>query len=172
VRWHLSNRADPRAVRVADRHYSRQQPGTRQFVAPSSPLVLLTAEADALWVTQVQLAEFTDHAWPGAWVCSWFRNESPHRSSELIREAVAASRWFFGEPPAHGMVTFVDERKVAPKEVPGWCFRRAGFRSARPRRTRERSLLVLQLRPRRMPPAEAPGGAVLGLALGVPGGAR
>jgi hypothetical protein len=150
-------------VAVADRHYSRQQPGTPQFVAPSSPLVLLTAEGDALWVTQVQRPEFTDHAWPGAWVCSWFRNESPHLSSELIREALAASCWRFGDPPAAGMITFIDEEQVAAKEVPGWCFRRAGFRSARPRRTAVRGHLVLQLRPRRFPPPAAPMGGQLAL---------
>ena len=25
------------------------------------------------------------------------------------------------------MVTFVDPEKTAPKEVPGWCYRRAGW---------------------------------------------
>jgi hypothetical protein len=32
--WLLSHRFDVRALRLADRHYSRQKPGTNQFVAP------------------------------------------------------------------------------------------------------------------------------------------
>ena len=32
--WHRSTRADPRALPLADRHYSRRSPGSRQFVAP------------------------------------------------------------------------------------------------------------------------------------------
>lgn len=30
--WHLSHRADPASAEIADRHYSRQKPGTPQFV--------------------------------------------------------------------------------------------------------------------------------------------
>src|SRR5690242_7545534 len=51
VSWYLSHRADPRAVPLADRHYNRQKPGTPQFVPPGRCLVLLTADAGALWVT-------------------------------------------------------------------------------------------------------------------------
>src|SRR4051794_31038314 len=118
MNWDVSYRADPRARPLADRHYSRQNPGAEQFVPPGRCLVLLTPAHDALWVTSWPLPEYVKHAWPGAWMCSLFRNESELISSELILEAVAATRFYFGEPPAHGMLTFVD-----PSEVPGY-FRR------------------------------------------------
>ena len=32
MNWTVSHRADPSAVKLADRHYNRQKPGTPQFV--------------------------------------------------------------------------------------------------------------------------------------------
>lgn len=37
--WQPSHRFDPRGVRIADRHYNRQKPGTNQFVPPGRCLV-------------------------------------------------------------------------------------------------------------------------------------
>jgi hypothetical protein len=42
--WKLSNRADPVAVAIADRHYNRQKVGTPQFVPPGRCLVLLAED--------------------------------------------------------------------------------------------------------------------------------
>src|SRR5687767_14050974 len=98
MRWHLSHRADPREVAIADRHYNRQKVGAPQFVPPGRCLVLLTADADAFWVTSWPFAEYVRHAWAGAWVCSAFRNESLHLSSSLIREAISATCAVW-EPP-------------------------------------------------------------------------
>ena len=153
--WWLSHRADPRAVRIADRHYNRQKPGTPQFVPPGSCLVLLTAEANALWVTSAPIAEYVKHAWAGAWVCSCFRNESggAYLSSELIRQAVAVTRWHYGEPPALGMVTFVDAGKVRRKRDPGRCYLRAGWRQVG---YTAGGLVALQLLPAEMPAPAAP----------------
>lgn len=158
MRWHLSHRADRRALPLADRHYSRQKPGTPQFVPPGSCLVLLTAGADALWTTSWPLAEFVKHRWAGAWVCSLFRNESPLLASELIREAVAATRDAFVLAPALGMVTFIDRAKVRPtrvrgEDVWGWTYRKAGFREAG---ETEGGLLALQLLPGDMPSPRRP----------------
>lgn len=59
---------------------------------------------------------------------SCFRNESPrHLSSDLIREAVAITRGYYGTPPPLGMVTFVDAKKVKAKKNPGYCYIKAGF---------------------------------------------
>src|SRR5262245_7684536 len=121
--WWLSHRADPRALPIADRHYNRQKPGTPQFVPPGRCLVLLSQKADALWVSSWPFAKYVKHAWAGAWICSCFRNESETLSSDLIREAVAISRWFWGEPPELGMVTFVDTTKVRRKRDWGRCYR-------------------------------------------------
>ncbi len=112
----------------------------------------------AYWVTSYPLAEYVRHAWAGAWVCSAFRNEeSGHLSSELIRQAVAATRWNW-KPPELGMITFVDAGKVRHKRDPGRCFIRAGFT-----RLKERTkggLIVLQMLPPDMPEAEAPCGGL------------
>lgn len=125
--WYLSHRADKRALPIADRHYNRQKIGSPQFVPPGRCMVLLTANADALWVTSYPFAKYVKHAWAGAWVCSCFRNESSVLSSELIREAVAITRWFFGDPPALGMVTFINTDKVRKKRDWGRCYRKAGW---------------------------------------------
>ena len=128
-RWQLSDRADPVVVPLADRHYNRQKIGAPQFVPPGACVVLRTPEADAFWITSWPLAEYVRHAWPGSWVCSAFRNESPHLSSELIHEAVAATLAVWPEPPAveWPLVTFVNAAKVRRKRDPGRCFLRAGF---------------------------------------------
>lgn len=155
--WHLSHKADPRALPLADAHYSRQQIGTSQFVPPAQSLVLLNAEASALWVSTWPM--FAGHAWRGAWVCNLFRNESEHLSSDMIRQAVSATRAVFGEPASIGMVTFVDASKVRHKRDPGRCFIKAGFRVVGMTKVRKR--IVLQLARDQMPFAEYPNGATL-----------
>lgn len=128
MNWLRSHRADPEVVPIADRHYNRQKIGSPQFAPPGRCLVLKTESLDAFWITSWPYAEYVKHAWAGAWVCSAFRNEGGTLSSELIRDAVAATRHEFGEPPALGMVTFVNTEKVRKKRDPGRCFLRAGFR--------------------------------------------
>ena len=129
MRWYLSHRADPRALPLADRHYSRQKIGSPQFVPPGRCQVFLTKDADALWVTSWPFAEYVKHAWAGAWINSFFRNESTELSSELIREALAATRALW-DPPPLGLVTFIDPKKVRKKRDFGRCYLRAGFRPA------------------------------------------
>lgn len=152
--WHRSWKADPRALPLADRHYNRRKVGAPQFVPPGRSLVLLDELAEALWVSSWPFPEFTRHEWAGAWVCSLFRNESPALSSELIRQAVAATVAEWGDPPELGMVTFVDETKVRRKRDPGRCFLRAGFEVCG--RTKDRNLVALMLRPENMPDPAPP----------------
>ncbi len=151
--WTLSHRADWRALPLADRHYNRQKIGSPQFVPPGRCCVLLTPAANALWVTSWPFAEFTKHEWAGAWVCSCFRNESAFKASDLIRSAVAATRAMMGEPPALGMVTFVDRDKVRRSRSYGYTYKRAGFREVGETKG---GLLALQLLPDAMPAAEFP----------------
>jgi hypothetical protein len=153
MRWRLSHRFDPRALPIADRHYNRQKVGSPQFAPPGRCVVLLTPDADALWVTSWPFAEYVKHQWAGAWMCSCFRNESPMLASELIRDAVAVTRWVYGEPPALGMVTFIDRRKVRRSRVYGYTYRRAGFVECGETRG---GLLALQLHPEAMPEPRAP----------------
>lgn len=126
--WTRSYRADPAAVVIADRHYNRQKVGSPQFVPPGRCVVLLSECRRALWVTSWPFAQYVRHAWPGAWVNILFRNEGAGLSSDLIRAAVAATLAEWPEPPALGLVTFVDAGKTRPKRDPGRCYRRAGFR--------------------------------------------
>jgi hypothetical protein len=162
VLWHLSDRADPRVCPLADRHYNRQTIGSPQFVPPGRCVVLRTEPVEAFWITSWPFAEYVKHSWPGAWICSAFRNESEHLSSDLIREAVAATLAEFGAPPPLGMVTFVDASKTRRKRDPGRCFRRAGFRHVG---FTKGGLYALQLDPFSMPEAELPLGAQEALAL-------
>ena len=179
--WRQSHRFDRVARPIADRHYNRQKPGTKQFVPPGRCLVLTAIAGPALWVSSWPFAEYTKHAWSGAWVNSTFRNEGAGLSSDLIRAAIAATRWRWPDTPALGMVTFVDRRKVRGKKHFGLCYRKAGFidaicpkhqnelRGRKDRRGRllclacnsrtKKGLLALQLLPADMPDAAIPCGA-------------
>lgn len=162
MHWELSHSCDDRARPLADRHYSRQKPGTPRFVPPGRCLTLLGRERRALWVTSWPYAEYVKHEWAGAWICSLFRNEGEALASDLIREAVAATRWRYGAPPDLGLVTFVDPAQVRHKRDPGRCFLRAGFE---PCGMTKGGLLAFRMRPERIPAAEAPWRPAVQLAL-------
>lgn len=153
MRWCLSHRADPAAARLADRHYNRQKVGAPQFAPTGSCLVLVTDCGRAFWITSAPFAEYVKHAWAGAWVCSAFRSEGAGCASMLIRQAVAATLAYYGEPPDLGMVSFIDEKKVRPIKVRGvktwgWTWLKAGFRVSG--RTKG-GLLAVQMLPSDMP---------------------
>lgn len=74
-------------------------------------------------------------------------------ASELIRAAVAATRFAYPDTPALGMITFIDRAKVRPimvRGVPtfGRTYRLAGFVDAGETKG---GLLALQLHPQDMP---------------------
>lgn len=176
--WVKSWRTDPRARCLADRHYSRQSPGSLNFVPPGSCLVLyaLTVTGEAYWVTSNPYREYVKHAWGGSWICSAFRNEGAGLSSELIRQAIAATRFAYGVVPDIGMITFIDPKKIKHKRDPGRCFRKAGFKTAvcpvheikvgacEACHGRTKSgLLALQMFESDMPDPEAPGNWQLNL---------
>lgn len=149
--WEQAHRSDSRCAALADRHYSRQKPGTKQFVVPGRCLVLYarTASGEAVWVTSWPFAQYVKHAWAGAWVCSLFRNEGAALASTLIRQAVQATLAYYGKPPENGMITFVEPKSVASPN-PGYCYKKAGWtlcgaaKDGKP---------CLQLLPHQMPPA-------------------
>lgn len=150
MKWLLSNRADKLALPLADRHYNRQKPGTPQFVPPGRCVVLRMY--GAVWVTSWPFAEYVKHEWAGAWVNSIFRNEGAGLSSELILQAIAATRWFW-DPPALGIITFVDTDKIRSTN-PGYCYLMAGFH--RLEKTTRDGKRVLQMLPHEMPEPEPP----------------
>ena len=72
----------------------------------------------------------------------------------MIRDAVAATRWFYGDPPALGMVTFIDRDKVKPRRAGyGKCYLAAGFEEDG---ETEGGLLAVRLKPENMPEAAKP----------------
>lgn len=150
--WTLTDCGNLAALRFAVQHYSHTNPNAKKFGGPARQLVLVAGDPiAAVWMTTYQMPEYTDHAWPGAWNNSLFRNTGGGLSSLLIREAVAATRWAWGDPPERGMVTFVDAAKVRHKRDPGRCYLRAGF--VLDGQTKG-GLLSFVLRPEAMPPAE------------------
>lgn len=166
--WRLSDCGDGRALVVAKRHYSHTNPHAAKLGSPARQLVLTAGDGpDAVWMTTWSLPEYTDHAWPGAWNCSLFRRERGDVvASEMIRQAVAVTRWKWPDVPPLGMITMIDRAKVRPTKVRGvdvfgWTYLRAGF-ELEPIDT-VGGLLVLRMRPENMPDAEMPLGATVRL---------
>lgn len=164
--WQQSHRAEFRSRIIADRHYNRQKVGSPQFVPPGRCMILYAGNkaGEALWVTSWPFPEFVKHAWPGAWVCSLFRNEGAGIASDLIRDALACTRATFDASDEPGMVTFVDRAKTKPTmvrgaKVYGWTFRKAGFRDCGETKG---GLLALWIDAADMPPPALPPLALFG----------
>lgn len=108
-----------------ERHYSvntkrdASKP-RRLFVGPGTKLVLRTESADAIFVWR----EFIDDSGQEGINCAVFRNESPHRSSNLIcqADAIADVLW-----PCRRHYTYVRREAVASSN-PGFCFLKAGWK--------------------------------------------
>ena len=149
----MSHRFDADVLPLADRHYNRRKIGSPQFVPPGRCVVFKTPCLRAVWTSSWPFAKYIKHAWPGAWVNSLFRNEGAGLSSELIREAVAATRSCWPAVPELGMVSFVDASKTRKKRDPGRCYRKAGFRHVGFTKS---GLWVYQMLPQEMPDAEQP----------------
>lgn len=84
-------------------------------------------------------------------------------SSELIREAVAATVWRWSDIPEQGFVTFVDRNKTRNKKHPGYCYRKAGWDEIG---MTKGGLIALGLPSDRMPAPVPPLGANLTLDVG------
>ena len=155
MRWAQVKRGDVFANALANRHYSRRRRAVN-VGGPGSPIVLRTPEGDALWVAARSDFPRLD-AFPWAWVNNYFRNESEHLSSELIREAVAVTLHLYGEAPADGLVTYIDPAQVSSPN-PGYCFLVAGFEPSgwTAGGHGRRSLRRLHMAPEAMPDAAPP----------------
>lgn len=151
--WRKSHRFDPEGVALADRHYSRQKPGSPQFMPPGSCRVLVAKNSKAVFGLSVPKPQFVKHAWAGAWVVSIFRNEkSGPLASDMIREAMAHMQTEY-DLPELGCVTFVDPKKVngvmeRGERIKGFCFKRAGFREVGKTKS---GLIAWQMLPADMP---------------------
>lgn len=140
MNWYVVARNDPRARYLADQHYSRKKPGTIEFCPPGNNIVLIIPSvngASALWVSHraAPYAPIEKPRFDGfdCWDNPYFRNESGIRSSDLIREALAVTRWLWRDKmPQDGFHSFVDPTqvkgvKVRGKLVHGFVFMKAGF---------------------------------------------
>lgn len=137
----VTDRADQRCRREADKHYSRQTPGATQFVRPGWTQVLWASDGHgvAVWVW-----------WRPKWESGilgterkdglrcvenvLFRNGTRWLSSELIREAVAAGlTWEHAldvELPdvwITGINSGATAARRSRNSLPGKCYREAGW---------------------------------------------
>jgi hypothetical protein len=159
--WELVSSTDPDARLLADKHYSRQKPGTPRFVPPGRCKVfriMSDSKCVAVWGTNWPYAQYVKHQWAGAWICSIFRNVSVLQSSNLIVQAIAATRFCYPQVPELGMITFIDTTKVKPiyrrsKPLWGYSFLKAGFIEVGKTKG---GLITLQLKLEDMPQAQAP----------------
>lgn len=158
--WRRSNRFDPKACRLADRHYSRQKPGTNQFMPPGSCKVFLADNAKAVIGFSWPQAQYVKHDWrcgsdgKAPWTVSIFRNEmAGPLASQMITEALALLQTEYGKPPELGCITFVNPKMVPGimehgERIKGFCFYKAGFRAVG---ETKKGLLAWQLLPIQMP---------------------
>jgi hypothetical protein len=140
--WLHVRDANPTALNLFHRHYSYKPrtDGRRplQFVGPGEKMVLLTENADALFVWRKFIS---DNGQRGV-NCAVFRNESSSRASDLVKEAMAAAweRW-----PGERLYTYVNRAKIRPTRQPGRCFIKAGWRQCGI--TARNKLVILECEP-------------------------
>ncbi len=107
-----------------DSHYSRYRYADgrtpKLFVGPGTKLVLITENADALWVWR----KFIDASGQVGVNNAVFRNEGGTLSSALILDAeqVAWRKW-----PGERLYTYVNPKGIKSTN-PGACYKAAGWR--------------------------------------------
>ena len=147
--WMPVRDANPSALAIFHRHYSfkpyRDGRKPLHFVGPGEKMVLLTPDADALFVWR----KFISASQQQGVNCAVFRNEGPQRASSLVAAACALAweRW-----PGERLYTYVNPAKVQRKRQPGRCFLLAGWKYVRdldgkPARTKWNRLLILECFP-------------------------
>lgn len=129
MRWVRTTKFDAECAALADRHYSRRTPGSPQFMPPGQTVILATLLRDAVFGWWRPDPATGLKPWNGldGWTCTIFRNESGHRSSDLILEAEQALAATGHSCGPDGLITYVWDKKVR-SENPGACFKRAGWK--------------------------------------------
>lgn len=132
----VTSPVDPEMARLADRHYSRQRIGAREFVGNGRKLVLRDLAGDVVFAWLWPQDEMRLDGQTG-YNCTIFRNESSRRSSEIILEAErhAVAKWGLNR-----FYTYVAADKIRSSN-PGFCFQMAGWQKAGWSKTRGRLLL-------------------------------
>lgn len=140
IGWLVSTKGDADGRALAERHYTRQTPGAASWTRPGYNYVLVLPDGRGVFVWWRPKWEAGIERMDGlrAIECTIFRNSSPRRSSDLVREAVealswpAAGRYLHGiTDPPDGLITGVSSAKTARRRsrrsLPGKCFREAGW---------------------------------------------
>lgn len=121
--WWLTKDGDREGLELYETHYSAHhyKDGRKRklFMGPGEKLVLRTWEGDAYFGWR----NFIDDSGQTGINCSYFRNQSPSLSSELIRQADAVADFLWADRRHY---TFVDAKAVR-SENPGYCFICAGW---------------------------------------------
>ena len=111
-------------VVFSDGHYSRQTPGSPQFMPPGETLVLRDSSGRVLfgWLSQMFRADGERGV-----CCSIFRNETGRCSSAIILEA---EQWAIDYWTPRRFFTYVDPTEIKSAN-PGYCFKMAGWNFVR-----------------------------------------
>ena len=122
-RWQVSRDGDLSANALYRRHYSAhiyKNKAPTRFAGPGEKIVLILPECDGLFVWR----KFKPMDGQEGINCAVFRNESKHKSSELILEAesFAVKKW-----GAFRSYTYVNSSKIKSSN-PGFCFKVAGYK--------------------------------------------
>jgi hypothetical protein len=121
--WYLTKDGDASCLGLYERHYScyRYKDGRKRtlFGGPGEKIVLRTERADAAFLWR----RFIDASGQQGINCAFFRNEGPHKASELIRQADAIADYCW---PGERHYTYVRAEAVRGT-CPGYCFIRAGW---------------------------------------------
>ncbi|MCI0656797.1 MAG: hypothetical protein L0170_06965 [Acidobacteria bacterium] len=126
--WRRSHKADPSAAALADRHYSRRKPGSRQFMPPGQTVVLLGIHEHAVfgWWRPHPRSGITAMNGLDGWTCTIFRNEGSTLSSLLILDAERFLQILSLDCGPDGLLTYVEPKKLRSSN-PGFCFLKAGW---------------------------------------------
>lgn len=130
--WLEVNKGHRALVSLADRHYTRQKPGSKLCTRPGVNLCLLSPTGRAGWIVWRPIPEVGRKDGLEAWECTLSRNEDRDAlSSDLIRLAAALTFRRWGWPPRDGLITAVGIAQTVSRRsrraAPGQCFRVAGW---------------------------------------------
>jgi hypothetical protein len=146
--WQRVTKFDERACKLADRHYSRRKIGSRQFMPPGQTVILLSNDETAVFGWWRPHPDSGIKAWNklDGWTCTIFRNEGVARSSELIMQAEMFLLSLGVSVGADGLLTYVWDEKIKG-ENPGYCFKKAGWKTIGRSADKRKTLLQKRLSP-------------------------
>ena len=129
--WRITSKGSRALIDLADRHYTRQSPGSNLCCRPGHNLTMITNDGRAAWIVWRPVPEVGRMDNLEAWELTMFRNEGAALSSALILSATAITYSKWGWPPPDGLITAVGiaetRRRRSATALPGHCFRTAGW---------------------------------------------